>query len=68
MVFMEMKDLLEGMIQAIVDKPDEVSLNLTESENTVIYELAKQHLNSITVQHNISTYATGTFEHLIKSP
>ena len=36
---MEMKELLEGMIQAIVDKPDEVSINLTESENTLIYEL-----------------------------
>ena len=38
---MEMKELLEGMIQAIVDKPDEVSLNLTESENTLIYELKR---------------------------
>ena len=36
---MEMKELLEGMIKAIVDKPDEVELNLTESENTLIYEL-----------------------------
>ena len=36
---MEMKDLLEGMIKAIVDKPDEVEINLTESENTLIYEL-----------------------------
>ena len=38
-VIMEMKELLEGMIKAIVDKPDEVDLNLTESENTIIYEL-----------------------------
>ena len=36
---MEMKELLEGMIKAIVDKPDEVDINLTESENTLIYEL-----------------------------
>ncbi len=36
---MELKDLLEGMIKAIVDKPDEVEINLTESENTLIYEL-----------------------------
>ena len=36
---MDMKDLLEGMIKAIVDKPDEVSLDLNEGENTVIYEL-----------------------------
>ena len=34
-----MKDLLTNMIQAIVDKPDEVDITLTESENTVIYEL-----------------------------
>jgi hypothetical protein len=36
---MEMKELLEGMIKAMVDKPDEVDINLTESENTLIYEL-----------------------------
>ena len=36
---MEMKELLEGIIKAIVDKPDEVNINLTESENTLIYEL-----------------------------
>ena len=36
---MEMKELLEGMIKAIVDKPDEVNIDLTESENTLIYEL-----------------------------
>ncbi len=34
-----MKELLTGMIKAIVDKPDEVDISLTESENTVIYEL-----------------------------
>ena len=34
-----MKELLTDMIQAIVDKPDEVDISLTESENTVIYEL-----------------------------
>ena len=34
-----MKDLLIEMIQAIVDKPDEVDITLTESENTMIYEL-----------------------------
>lgn len=36
---MDMRDLLEEMIKAIVDKPDEVSLDLNEGENTVIYEL-----------------------------
>ena len=36
---MEMKELLEEIIKAIVDKPDEVNINLTESENTLIYEL-----------------------------
>ena len=35
----DMKELLEGMIKAIVDKPDEVNIDLTESENTLIYEL-----------------------------
>jgi len=34
-----MKELLTVMIMAIVDKPDEVDISLTESENTVIYEL-----------------------------
>ena len=34
-----MKDVLTGIIKAIVDKPDEVDLTLTESENTKIYEL-----------------------------
>jgi hypothetical protein len=34
-----MKELLTEMIKAMVDKPDEVDINLTESENTNIYEL-----------------------------
>ncbi len=34
-----MKELLTEMIKAIVDKPDEVDINLTESENTDIFEL-----------------------------
>ena len=34
-----MKDLLIEMIKAMVDKPDEVDITLTESENTMIYEL-----------------------------
>ena len=34
-----MKDLLIDIIKAIVDKPDEVDITLTESENTMIYEL-----------------------------
>jgi len=35
-----MKELLETMITAIVDKPDEVNINVTETENTQIYELS----------------------------
>ena len=34
-----MKELLIQIIQAIVDKPDEVSIEITESENTQIFEL-----------------------------
>ena len=34
-----MKELLEDMVKSIVDKPDEVDITLTESENTMIYEL-----------------------------
>ena len=34
-----MEELLTQIIQAIVDKPDEVDITLTESENTMIYEL-----------------------------
>tara|TARA_Y100000590_G_C15538138_1_gene945853 strand:+ start:43 stop:276 length:234 start_codon:yes stop_codon:yes gene_type:complete len=35
-----MKDLLEDVVKSIVDKPDEVSIKVTESENTQIYELS----------------------------
>ena len=34
-----MKDLLESMVKAIVDNPDDVDISITESENTLIYEL-----------------------------
>ena len=34
-----MKELLTEMIKAMVDKPDEVDISLTESENTNIFEL-----------------------------
>ena len=34
-----MKDVLMDMVKSIVDKPDEVSIEVTEGENTLIYEL-----------------------------
>ena len=34
-----MKEILEVMIKAIVDLPDEVNITVTESENTNIFEL-----------------------------
>ena len=34
-----MKDLLVDIVKAIVDKPDEVIIDVTESENTMINEL-----------------------------
>ena len=34
-----MKELLIEMVKALVDKPDEVDISLTESENTNIFEL-----------------------------
>ena len=34
-----MKELLTEMIKAMVDKPDEVDINVAESENTNIFEL-----------------------------
>ena len=34
-----MKDLLVDIDKAIVDKPDEVIIDVTESEYTMIYEL-----------------------------
>ena len=34
-----MDKLLTEMIKSIVDLPDEVNVNVTESENTIIYEL-----------------------------
>ncbi len=34
-----MKDILIDVVKSIVDKPDEVSIEITESENTQIFEL-----------------------------
>ena len=34
-----MQKLLEDIVKAIVDKPDDVKVNVNESENTVVYEL-----------------------------
>jgi len=34
-----MKDMLETIIKAIVDQSDEVKIDVTETENTNIYEL-----------------------------
>ena len=34
-----MQKLLEDIVKAIVDKPDEVQVNINESENTIVYEL-----------------------------
>ena len=34
-----MKDLLVDVVKSIVDKPDEVNITITESENTQIFEL-----------------------------
>ena len=34
-----MENLLTTMVKAIVDKPDDVKVKITESENTQIYEL-----------------------------
>ena len=34
-----MQKLLEVIVKAIVDKPDEVQININESENTIVYEL-----------------------------
>ena len=35
-----MDKLLSDMVKAIVDKPDEVNVNVNESDNTCIFELA----------------------------
>jgi predicted RNA-binding protein YlqC (UPF0109 family) len=35
-----MDKLLSDMVKAMVDKPDEVSVNINESESTKIYELS----------------------------
>ena len=34
-----MKDLLVEIVKSIVDTPDDVSIDVTESENTQIFEL-----------------------------
>ena len=34
-----MQKLLKEIVKSIVDKPDEVEVNINESENTIVYEL-----------------------------
>ena len=34
-----MQKLLEDIVRSIVDKPDEVKVDINESENTIVYEL-----------------------------
>ena len=34
-----MQKLLEDIVKAIVDKPDEVQVDINESDNTIVYEL-----------------------------
>ncbi len=34
-----MQKLLEDIVKSLVDKPDEVEINVNESENTIVYEL-----------------------------
>ena len=34
-----MQKLLEDIVKSLVDKPDEVEININESENTIVYEL-----------------------------
>ncbi|MAG21459.1 MAG: KH domain-containing protein [Candidatus Marinimicrobia bacterium] len=34
-----MEDLIERIVKELVDKPDEVTVTLVESERTIIYEL-----------------------------
>ena len=34
-----MEKLLEDIVKTIVDKPDEVKVEVNESENTIVYEL-----------------------------
>ena len=34
-----MKEMLEIIIKTIVDQPDEVKIDITETENTNVYEL-----------------------------
>ena len=34
-----MQKLLEDIVKSLVDKPDEVKIDLNESENTIVYEL-----------------------------
>tara|TARA_B110000263_G_C15288256_1_gene501973 strand:- start:1702 stop:1935 length:234 start_codon:yes stop_codon:yes gene_type:complete len=34
-----MQKLLEDIVKSLVDKPDEVKIDINESENTIVYEL-----------------------------
>ena len=34
-----MQKLLEDIVKSIVDKPDEVQVDINESDNTIVYEL-----------------------------
>ena len=35
-----MKEMIENIVKCIVDKPEDVSVNISESENTKIYEIS----------------------------
>jgi hypothetical protein len=34
-----MQELLENIVKTLVDKPDEVKININENEDVIIYEL-----------------------------
>tara|TARA_Y100001970_G_scaffold294115_1_gene447062 strand:- start:18730 stop:18963 length:234 start_codon:yes stop_codon:yes gene_type:complete len=34
-----MQELLENIVKSLVDKPDEVKVNINENEDVIIYEL-----------------------------
>ena len=57
-----MKDLLVDVVKSIVDKPDEVNITITESENTQIFELrvGEGDVGKVIVKHGRNVGAIRT--------
>jgi uncharacterized protein len=60
-----MKELIERIAKALVDNPDQVSVNEVSGEHSMIFELkvAKQDLGKIIGKHGRTAHALRTILH-----